>query len=271
MKNPEKSYVADILYLKSLIEPTRKSNVYYDETDDTTITFENGSVEISTDFIDYTSYRISFDGDSLHVTATRLDDPNRHEKAKVIEFEMDEDDEADMAERIGRMAAETRKYQKVQNTDVTSIWKSLMKELFPRMNYDESNLPKFEKSKPSESLTDVLTEANLIASFEWKEWAEIGTREVNGFLILQKHEIEIAMPTEKQQDVVRRSRDFGQSVLNWFHSQMSPFEMTLMALSPMDEYQNFVLLSTTNVKKVQDLLHQLAINGEFAAAYKKKN
>ena len=154
---------------------------------------------------------------------------------------------------------------------ITVLWNELMTELFPRSNNDDDAKIKapVAANEIQASLTAVLQDAGLLANWEWKEWAQIGTSTINSdFLILQKLEIELPYPTDEQTKYVFRQDDFSDAIMTWFDNLLNGYEMTLMAVSPLDEDQNFTIVSTANVVKIKQLLKQLGIQTRIASKYR---
>lgn len=211
------------LFLFGLADPTGKSVTFYDEDDNTVHSLENGVLTISANFVDYTTYKLTrTEAAGIQVQLERLDNYRLHEKAKKVAWEMDQEDEEDLADRLDRLAEQIRI---AQNKQALS-------------------------SAEQASLAAMMISAG---EWEWKEWPEIGTNAIQAALEENGLGITLADPTPQQTRKVYGSDDFSKGVLQWFRAQLNPHGWTLVAVSPMDEYQAFALVRNEDLATVKAL------------------
>lgn len=206
-------------FLISLAEPGQACTTFFDEDDQTVHEWEDGVLTISTDFTDYTSYKL---------TPVAGSSPLQFEVLVENEDgadEFDADAQADLADRLARVVGQIRLFQnrRALSDEETKVLEALL-------------LPAGE--------------------WEWKEWAEIGTRELQQAIAAQQLGIEIAEPSERQQQRVNASDDFSNGVLDWFRSQLQLQGWTLVAMPPFDELQQFFLVRTSRLDQARYLVEQ---------------
>lgn len=206
-------------FLISLAEPGQACTTFFDEDDQTVHEWEDGVLTISTDFTDYTSYKL---------TPVAGSSPLQFEVLVENEDgadEFDADAQADLADRLARVVGQIRLFQnrRALSDEETKVLEALL-------------LPAGE--------------------WEWKEWAEIGTRELQQAIAAQQLGIEIAEPSERQQQRVNASDDSSNGVLDWFRSQLQPQGWALVAMPPFDELQQFFLVRTARLDQARYLVEQ---------------
>jgi len=244
----------DAVYLIEVARSSTKQPVtYYDEIDQVVHTFDDGVLEIGTDYTDYRSYFLARDGDALQVVL-RIPNGERSD-----EYELDADDEADLAQRLAQVARPMRLAERLKQIDVAALWYETMAALF-RHDPDHRAPPQaFERDDLEGALHAVLEQSARLASWEWKTFGEEGVATVNALL-------GAALPFASVQESRRvfRSDDLSAAVLGWFDRRLAPLGWTLAAISPFDEYQSFALLRRENVDEVRSLFEQLGVQSMAA-------
>lgn len=216
---PDTSYAAHAAFLIALADPAQACTTFYDEDDQTVHEWEDGVLSISTDFTDYTTYKL---------TPVVASVPLRFEV--VVENEdgvADFDDEAraDLAERLARLVGQIRQFQD-------------------------------KRALSDEELATLQAMLLPAGEWEWKEWPGIGTQAVQDASAVHELGLSVAAPGSRQQRDVVAGEDFSASVLAWFRQQLQPQGWTLVAVTPFDELQSFFLVSNDNVETVRALLYQ---------------
>ena len=216
---PDTSYAAHAAFLIGLADPAQVCTTFYDEDDQTVHEWEDGVLSISTDFTDYTTYKL---------TPVAASVPPRFEV--VVENEdgvadFDDEAQADLAERLARLVAQIRQFQD-------------------------------KRALSDEELATLQAMLLPAGEWEWKEWPEIGTQAVQDASAVHELGLSIIAPNAKQQRDVFAGDDFSASVLAWFRQQLQPQGWTLVAVTPFDELQSFFLVSNDNIETVRALLYQ---------------
>lgn len=216
---PDTSYAAHAAFLIALADPAQACTTFYDEDDQTVHEWEDGVLSISTDFTDYTTYKL---------TPVVASVPLRFEV--VVENEdgvADFDDEAraDLAERLARLVGQIRQFQD-------------------------------KRALSDEELATLQAMLLPAGEWEWKEWPGIGTQAVQDASAVHELGLSVAAPDSRQQRDVVAGEDFSASVLAWFRQQLQPQGWTLVAVTSFDELQSFFLVSNDNVETVRALLYQ---------------
>ncbi|MGK5027598.1 hypothetical protein [Janthinobacterium sp. RB2R34] len=215
----ETSYAAHAAFLIGLADPAQACTTFYDEDDETVHEWEDGVLSISTDFADYTTYKLTPVAASVPL---RFDVLVENENG-VADF--DDDAQADLSERLARLVGQIRQFQ------------------------DKRALTDEELSR----LQAMLLPAG---EWEWKEWPETGTHAVQDACAVHELGLTLVAPSSKQQRDVAASDDFSDGVLAWFRRQLQPQGWTLVAVTPFDELQSFFLVANDNVETVRALLYQ---------------
>jgi len=251
-----------------------KETTFYDEDDDTTNTYNDGILEIGTDFLDYTTYELRLNGDELTIKKTRLDNYKNHDKAKVIEEPMDEDATADLLERIQKMAGQLKGQDGLKNIDLKSAWGNLMSAIFanPHLGKKPARTPVLQKDSYAlaTSLQATLKNAKIMCEWEWKEWSQIGVDTIRNLNSIQSLKLQIPFPSKEEIKKVAHADEYDLAILNWFDVHLSQLDLTLMAISPLDEMQSFALVGTTRIKDLQTNLNLLCIPFKMATKYNEK-
>jgi len=215
----EPAFAGHAAFLISLAEPDQACTTFYDEDDETVHEWEDGVLTISTDFTDYTSYQL---------TPVAGSSPLQFEVVVENEdgvAEFDNDAQEDLAERLARLVRQIRRFQNRRALSADEL-----------AALDAMLLPAGE--------------------WEWKEWPEIGTGELQQAIAAHRLDIAITAPTARQQREVYASDDFASGVLGWFRQQLMPHGWTLVAVSPFDELQAFFLVTNERLEAARMLLEQ---------------
>lgn len=206
-------------FLISLVEPGQARATFFDEDDQTVHEWEDGVLTISTDFTDYTSYTLTPVAGS---SPLQFDVLVENEDG-VDDF--DADAQEDLEDRLARLVGQIRLFE--------------------------------NRRALSEEETKALDALLLPAGeWEWKEWAEIGTGELQQAMAAQQLGIELSMPTARQQQRVNAGDDFSNGVLDWFRAQLLPQGWTLVAMPPFDELQQFFLVKAAQLDQARHLVEQ---------------
>lgn len=216
---PDTSYAAHAAFLIGLADPAQACTTFYDEDDQTVHEWEDGVLSISTDFTDYTTYKL---------TPVAASVPLRFEV--VVENEdgvadFDDEAQADLAERLARLVGQIRQFQD-------------------------------KRALSDEELATLQAMLLPAGEWEWKEWPGIGTQAVQDASAVHELGLSVAAPDSRQQRDVVAGDDFSASVLAWFRQQLQPQGWTLVAVTPFDELQSFFLVSNDNIETVRALLYQ---------------
>lgn len=216
---PAQSFAAHAAFLISLAEPGQACTTFFDEDDQTVHEWEDGVLTISTDFTDYTTYQLT----PVAGSAPLQFEVVVENEDGVDEFDADAQD--DLADRLARVAGQIRLFQsrRVLSDEETKVLDALL-------------LPAGE--------------------WEWKEWAEIGTGELQQAIAAHQLDIELTMPTARQQHRVNAGDDFSNGVLDWFRTQLQPQGWTLVAMPPFDELQQFFLVKAAALDQARYLMEQ---------------
>jgi len=251
-----------------------KETIFYDEDDDTTNTYNDGNLEIGTDFLDYTTYELRLDDNVLIIKKTRLDNYKNHDKAKVIEEAMDEDACADLLERIQKLAVQLKGQDDLKDIDLKPVWENIMSAIFadPRLGKKPTRTPVLQKKSDAlaTTLQATLKNAKIMCEWEWKEWSQIGVDTIRNLVPLQSLGLQIPFPSKEEIKQVAHADEYDLAILNWFDGHLSQQDLTLMAISPLDEMQSFVLVGTTRIGDLQTHLKLLCIPFKMATKYNGK-
>jgi len=244
----------DAVYLIEAARSSAKQPVtYYDEIDQVVHTFEDGVLEIGTDYTDYRSYHLALDGGELSVV---LRVPNGE---GADEYALDQDDEEDLAQRLAQVARPMRLAERLAHIDVAALWDQTMAALFRHDPTHGAPQDAFERGNLEGAIHAVLEQSARLAGWEWKAFGEEGGATVNALL-------GAALPFASAEESRRvfRSDDFSAAVLAWFDGRLAPLGWTLVAISPFDEYQWFALLRRENADEVRALFEQLGVQSMAA-------
>lgn len=216
---PDTSYAEHAAFLIALADPAQACTTFYDEDDQTVHEWEDGVLSISTDFTDYTTYKLTPVAASVPL---RFDVVVENEDG-VADF--DDEAQADLAERLARLVGQIRQFQD-------------------------------KRALSDEELATLQAMLLPAGEWEWKEWPGIGTQAVQDASAVHELGLSVAAPGSRQQRDVYAGDDFSSSVLAWFRQQLQPQGWTLVAVTPFDELQSFFLVSNDNVETVRALLYQ---------------
>lgn len=262
MEPVKTTFYDDAVYL---IETARSSGkgsaTWYDEIGSVVHTYQDGVLEIGTNYTDYRSYILSLDGDELSAVL-RIPGGERAD-----EYPLDEDDEEDLTRRLAQVTRPMRLAERLEHIDIAALWAELLDALF---RHDPAQEPAaFKDALDREDLVGsghaVLAQSARLASWEWKTFGEEGAAAVNALLAQRCHEEDVLpYASARESKRVFRSDDFCAAVLGWFDSRLAPLGWSLAAISPFDEYQSFALLRTENLDEVRALLEQLGVQSQAA-------
>lgn len=233
---------------------------FYDDHDDTVHSFEDGILTVDTDYADYRNYKLRLDGPVL---TAYLHLPGEGEGAHL---ELDDDDIADLSERLSRMVNGMRTTAALDTADVDHPWKALMTAMLGQDPASAVATP--GKRDLTISLQEVLARTGRSGEWEWKEFGEIGVGILNReFEALAAQSIRIDYPAPDEHQAIFNNRDFSGAILAWFDRQLAPHGWTLLAVAPFDELQSFGLFRSENVREVRTMLKELGIKTKAAPAY----
>ncbi len=250
----------DVLYL---LGECPEKGTYYDEREDLTHHIDHGIIEVSTHYSDYRTYFVSMPNGEVCVRKTELDNYKLHERAKVIEGTMDDDDYELLASLVGSIASEMRSIAALVDLDMKEAARKLVDVLFANIALgprpERTLVLKRNSSEIAKTVNAMLKKARRQAEFEWKEWPEIGVHLVNRLAPLKALDVTLTLPDEAMQEQVCNDGDFSEAVLNWFWTQLSPHGLMLIAITPIDELQRFSLVDIASFNDLRDILTQLTL------------
>jgi hypothetical protein len=258
-------------YLMQIWPKKEDDSSLFDETIDACHSHHlNGELEIATNFADYTSYHISIVDGSLQVIMRQLDNYKLHDRAKIIEVKMDDGDWQDLHDTLSRLNHEYQSMAALENLDLKPIWNSLLDALFIAPHFGESptRAPKLEPNPTSlaHALTTTLKKAKRLAEWEWKE-LEQGVMAVQQMAPVKTLKLTLTYPSEAEKNAIFESDDFSADILSWFDAQLSPHGMTLIAITPIDESQNFALVPISRIAQLINALNSLCIHHLVSPQY----
>jgi hypothetical protein len=244
-----------------------ESSIYYDEVLGETHERVHDGFEISTDYLDYTTYFVSQKNGQIEVGVKRLDNYKRHEKAKFSDSAMADDDWLDLHEILTRLVQNFEALIALEKVDLKTEWLALQNALFAEAA--PAKLPNLQKNphQLAQTLCATLKKHKRLVQFEWKNWDEQGVMATNKLAALQTNGLKIAYPDAQTCEAVMNSDDFSQAVLSWFDAQLSPHNMTLIAISPIDEDQIFGVVPTSTIAQLQAGLQTLCIHYRMSDHY----
>lgn len=201
-----------------------------------------------TNFLDHRSYEAYIHEETLCLKKTRLDNYELHLDATIIEDTIDEEDWDEINELWSQMLHDLVTAPVLSEQDV----RTGLLELFSYF-FDENEAEAFFKKLPKKKKPDLdwiwkqialaLEKANRSASFEWKEWAQIGVMEVNNLGPVQQLNIQIPYPDKKEIQGVTNAADWERAILQYFNAHLDAFDLKLLAIGThFDEYQTFACL-----------------------------
>jgi len=217
----EQSIAENARVLMALAGPDGTA-LFCDEDDHIVQELDNGVLVIATDFADGTTYTLTLEG-ADNLLAVQVE--RRDHQAQVSAAPFDVDDEADLAERLERLAGQARSAQ--ASCAATQ--------------------------EDAASLAAMLVDAG---AWEWKDWPQNGTDFIQRALDAHDTGIVLAAPAEKDIRKVFSGRDFTKAMLQWFRKQLAPHGWTFVAVSPFGEFQAFALVRDEHLERVQALLKQ---------------
>ena len=254
MEGTRYAFHDDAVYLiEAARSSARQPVTFFDEIDQVVHTFEDGVLEIGTDYTDYRSYYLALDGGELSVV---LRIPNGEQSD---EYPLDQDDEEDLAQRLAQLARPMRMAERLAHIDVAALWNETMAALFRHDPTHEAPQDAFERENLEGAIHDVLEQSARLTGWEWKTFGEEGVERVNALL-----GAELPFASAEESRRVFRSDDLSPAVLGWFDRRLAPLGWALVAISPFDEYQSFALLRRENVDEVRSLFEQLGVQSMAA-------
>ncbi len=259
----EEKYVDDARYL--LNEFGTEKITFYDD-DSLVHTVEDGVIEVSTMYSDYTTYHVSMQAGALMVGKKYAD------RGKTVSGPMSDEDYEELATQLACFASRIRTEKALKQTDMQAIGSKVLDMLFsdPSLGPRPARGLTLETGsyRIAQAINDVLEEAGRQVEFEWKEWRD-EVHAVNRIGALQALGIALAPPTEQEQRAVAEG-DFTEGILGWFHAGLAPHGVTMIALAPLDELQKFSIVSISNFHALQKTLKQLNVRMAAAKALLKK-
>jgi hypothetical protein len=218
-------------------------------------------VLLSTNFLDYASYELSFNAGELHIKKHRLDNYKLHDKAKLIADEMDEDDEEELMLRWTNMMAELKLLEKLQGlSNARDPLVQLYLDIFDEDMAEEqiSRLPEIVSPnvmKIWDELSLALENTGNIVEFEWQEFSTTGISALNQLAPLQTAGIELKSPTPAAYKEITAAEDFAKEMLDFVNDQLDEHELKVVAIGPvLDEYQAFTCLSVQDFRLANAVL-----------------
>jgi hypothetical protein len=243
---------------------TETSSVYYDDELGVTHERTDDALFLSTDFADNTTYCVSMYEGVAEVTVKRTDNYKLpHEHQKYGDGEMEDQDWSYLQTLLARLLTEFTGLEALQDTDVKPLWAELQASLhacpFPAAS--NQRLPSLRKnpSHLAHLLCGNLKKSKRLAEWEWKEWADSGVSAINKLGASKILGIKLSYPDVATRERIRQSDDFSNEVLAWFDDQLSPYLVTLIALSPIDEHQRFGLVPVASLSALEHILGRLCI------------
>ncbi|PSL43469.1 hypothetical protein CLV51_108159 [Chitinophaga niastensis] len=218
-------------------------------------------VLISTAFLNYASYELSFNALGLHIKKHRLDNYKLQDKAKLISDEMDEEDEEELMLRWTTMMQELKMLEKLQGlSNARDPLVQLYLDIFNEDTAEEqiSRLPEIVSPNVMtiwEELHQALENTGNVVEFEWQEFSSIGITELNQLTPLQSAGITLTAPTPAAYEEMVAADDFAKAMLDFVNDQLDAHELKIVAIGPaLDEYQAFTCLSMQDFRLANALL-----------------
>ena len=256
--NTEEKYVGDARYL--LNEFGSRKITFYDD-DSLVHTIEDGVIEVSTMYSDYTTYHVGMQADALVV------EKKYAERGQTVSGPMSDEDYQELATQLACFASSIRTEKALQGVDMKAMAHSVLDALFsdPALGARPARAPSLQKNsfQIAHAINGVLKKARRQAEFEWKDWADDGVRAVNRIGVLKDLGIKLVAPAASERSHAAGA-DFSAGILGWFHDQLTPHGMTMIALAPLDEMQKFSLVSIRGFNSLRELLKQLNVRCEAA-------
>ena len=252
----------------------RSGQSVFDQVDETLHTHEiDGTLELSTPYLDKTRYSLSGEGRALCVSVQRLDNYKLHLRAKYVQVVMDDDDWSDLRQLLNRLVHEHRSYQRLAGLkSLRPLWASLIEALYPSGSFGERPR-RFPALSANPSVLAIALHAILKRSkrrmeWEWKLWSDEGIVALNKLLPVREAGFKVDYPDSATRARICDSDAFRDDVLAWFDDQLAPHGMTLVAIATIDEYQGFGLVPTATILEIQKLLNTLCIHHLPAPRYR---
>jgi len=222
-----------------------------------------------TNYMDSRSYEVDIADTELRVRKTRLDNYHRGHKAQVIDDAMDEEDWEELCGLWQRLSRDLDMQGQQPQLDVVDTLAELFYYLFDEehaeMLIQRLPAPTQEWDWAWRQIESALTEANLLAEFEWKDWSSYGVGAVNALAPLQQLGIKISVPYSQAIDTVNRSDDWERALLHYFNAQLDAHDLKLLAIGThFDEHQSFACLPMNGL----NLANALEVMGKLGIVYK---
>jgi hypothetical protein len=230
--------------------------------------------ELSTNLVDSTTYYLVLESYQFLVNVKRLKNYKAH-NSPFLDATMDKQDWQDMHAILLRLVHMLKSFEVLKTLDLNAAWKVLQEALFSNstLGLAPEKMPTIARNPDqlANTLKTTLKKTKRFADFEWRDWHYDGVEQIQKMAPLKGLSIKFAKPTEDELRAISESDEFSLAVLNWFDAQLSPHGLTLIAISPMDEYQAFGLVSNQNLTALSAALKTLCIYCESAPRYTNDN
>lgn len=229
---------------------SEKGETYFDGDESLLHKVFSDRIVFSTNFRDYRSYEMYIKEETVFIK--RMKEGGR--KTIPTEYAMDEDDIEEIESLWGRMEHEQLIQPRLNQLDVHSELLDLFSLMLSGTEAEVISKKLPSKKKPDlnwiwKKIELVLSQANRLTSFEWKEWAEIGIMEVNDLSTVQQLNIVIPYPDQQKTEEITNAPDWEGAILQYFNTYLDPFELKLLAIGTyFDEYQTFACLPMQDFK-----------------------
>lgn len=230
--------------------------------------------ELSTNLVDSTTYYLVVESNQFLVNVKRLKNYKAH-NSPFLDATMDKQDWQDLHATLLRLVHACKSFEALEALDLNAAWKVLQGALFSNasLGLAPQRVPTITRDsyQLANALKTTLKKAKRLANFEWRDWHCDGLEQIQKMAPLKGLGIKLAQPTEAELNAISESDGFSSAVLNWFDARLSPHGLTLIAISPMDEYQAFGLVSNQNLTALSAALQTLCIYCELAPRYTNEN
>jgi hypothetical protein len=224
-------------------------------------------VLISTAFLNYASYELSFHQNQLMIKKTRLDDYQLEDQASLIIDDMEQEDWEELDTRWLEMIHALQNLAQLQGlTNARDLLEQLFYDIFEEevAELHIARLPLVVKPVVAEIWEELQTalqnDHNLLAC-EWNDLLDTALDELNALAPLQAAGITLQAPSpEAYAHIFEATADPSKGILDFFNQQLEKKALKLVAIGMvLDEYQTFACLPMedlhlTNAMKRMDEL-----------------
>lgn len=203
-------------------------------------------VVIGTRFLNCATYELSFEGTTLVVKKSRLDDYQLGDAAHMIADELDAEDVEELTLRWNAVLRELKMFDKLQaQGNARELLSQLYLDIFEEDEAEEqiNNLPETVPANVTaiwEELQVALQQTGNLTDFEWRALSDEGVFALNELSPLVRTGAILEAPTPEDYEAMLAAEDFAKALLDYFNEQLEAFDLKIVAIGPaLDEYQSF--------------------------------